>query len=170
MSEAKYKTWKQTMMVKKQEAKLITKWTRSLFDYLKMTTLIISKKKTKWLCSQSNWTNIFLQSQGGNINIAELVTRLKSNTGPVLANWLRSIPKYPKAFKVKMRPLNELLNFNVRSLFIGEFNQTCQRTQMRKCSYGTSVEEFQESFDKRRKSLEYAIEMYRHKVLRRADF
>lgn len=117
------------------------------------------------LSAQKNWTSIFLQSQGGNINIAKLVTRLESNTGDTLLEWLRSIPRYPKAFKVKMRPINELLNFNIRNIFIGEFsNQTCQKTQTRKCIHGTTIEEFQEEFDKRRRSLEFAIEIFRHRV------
>ncbi|CAF0786869.1 unnamed protein product [Brachionus calyciflorus] len=114
--------------------------------------------------TQKNWTSVFLQSQGGNINVAKLVTRLESNTGDTLLEWLRSIPRFPKAFKVKMRPINELLNFNVRNVFIGEFtNQTCQRTQTRKCIHGTTVEEFQNEFEKRRRSLEFAIEIFRHR-------
>lgn len=108
---------------------------------------------------------MFLQSQGGNINVAKLVTRLESNTGPVLIDWLKSIPKYPKAFKIKMRPINELLNFNVRNLFIGEFsNEVCKKTLMRRCIHGTSIEDFQNMFDRRRKSLEFAIEIFRHRV------
>lgn len=115
--------------------------------------------------SQKNWTSLFLQSQGGNINIAKLITRLESNTGDALLEWLRSIPKYPKAFKVKMRPINELLNFNIRNFFVGNFfNQTCHKSQTRRCIHGTSIEEFQEEFDKRRRSLEFAIEIFRHRV------
>ncbi len=108
-----------------------------------------------------------MQSQGGDINVAKLITRLESNTGSTLIEWLRSIPKYPKAFKIKMRPINELLDINVRSLFIGELNpnQTCQITSSRKCVFGSTIQEFQQSFNKRRKSLEIAIEIFRHKVL-----
>ncbi|RNA42532.1 hypothetical protein BpHYR1_011154 [Brachionus plicatilis] len=114
---------------------------------------------------QKNWTSLFLQSQGGNINIAKLITRFESNTGDSLLEWLRSIPRYPKAFKVKMRPLNELLNFNVRNFFVGEFsNQTCHKSQVKRCIHGTSVQEFQQEFDKRRRSLEFAIEIFRHRV------
>lgn len=115
---------------------------------------------------QRNWTNVFLQSQGGSIDIAQLITRLESNTGSVLLQWLRSIPKYPKAFRLKMRPINELLNLNVRSLFSKELEDlsTCHRTQSRTCAHGTSVHEFQAEFDKRRQSLEFAIEVFRHKA------
>ena len=42
-------------------------------------------------------------------------------------------------------------------------NEICQKTPNRKCSFGTNMEEFQKSFDIRRKSLEFAIEIYRHK-------
>ena len=120
-----------------------------------------------WLSKQKNWTSVLLQSQGGDINVAKLITRLESNTGSTLIEWLRSIPKYPKAFKIKMRPINELLDINVRSLFIGELNpnQTCQITSSRKCVFGSTIQEFQQSFNKRRKSLEIAIEIFRHKVL-----
>ena len=77
---------------------------------------------------------MFLQSQGGDINVAKLITRLESNTGSALTEWLTSIPKYPKAFKIKMRSIIELLNFNVRNLFIGELsNKTCQKTLFKKC-------------------------------------
>ena len=97
--------------------------------------------------------------------MAKLITRLESDTGDTLASWLRSIPKYPKAFKVKMRPIDELLDFNVRSLFVGELaNETCIKSPTRQCIHGSSIEEFQRSFDQRRKSLELAIEMFRHKV------
>lgn len=117
------------------------------------------------ISNQKNWTNIFLQSQGGDINIAKLITRFESNTGSALTEWLTSIPKYPKAFKIKMRSINELLNLNVRNLFVGDFrNETCQLSSAKKCIYGTTIEEFQESFDKRRKSLEYAIEIFRNRV------
>ena len=108
---------------------------------------------------------MFLQSQGGDISIAKLITRLEANTGTALSEWLRSIPKYPKAFKIKMRPIHEILNFNVRNLFIREFaNETCQKTPTRECIHGTTIDEFQASFDRRRKSLEFAIEIFRHKV------
>lgn len=108
---------------------------------------------------------MFLQSQGGTINVGQLVTRLESNTGSALLEWLRSIPRYPKAFKMKMRPLNELLDFNVRSLFIGELsNMTCNRTLARSCIHGTSIEDFQREFDKRKQSLEFAIEIFRKRV------
>jgi hypothetical protein len=115
---------------------------------------------------QRNWTSVFLQSQGGSINVAQLITRLESNTGSALLEWLRSIPKYPKAFKMKMRPINELLDFNVRSLFIGELggSTTCNRTQSRGCVHGTTMEQFQDEFDKRRQSLEFAIEIFRRRV------
>lgn len=107
---------------------------------------------------------MFLQSQGGDINVAKLITRLESNTGSALTEWLTSIPKYPKAFKIKMRSIIELLNFNVRNLFIGELsNKTCQKTLFKKCIYGTTIEEFQQNFDQRRKSLEFAIEIFRNK-------
>jgi hypothetical protein len=107
-----------------------------------------------------------LQSQGGDINVAKLITRLEGNTGSALSEWLRSIPKYPKAFKITMRPINEILNFNVRNLFVGEFaNETCHKSPTRECIHGTTIDEFQESFEKRRKSLEFAIEIFRHKVI-----
>ena len=115
--------------------------------------------------NKHNWTNIFLQSQGGDINVAKLITRMEGNTGPALSEWLRSIPKYPKAFKISMRPMHEILNFNVRNLFVGEFfNKTCQKSPTRECIHGTTIDEFQASFEKRRKSLEFAIEIFRHKV------
>jgi hypothetical protein len=116
---------------------------------------------------QRNWTNVFLQSQGGSVNIAQLITRLESNTGSTLLEWLRSIPKYPKAFKLKMRPINELLNLNVRNLFSSELESltsTCRPTNTRNCIHGTTIDEFQNEFDKRLKSLEFAIEIFRHKV------
>lgn len=116
------------------------------------------------ISKQRNWTNIFLQSQGGNINIAKLITRLESNTGPTLTEWLRSIPRHPKASKMKMRPINELLDFNIRVLFnYQQANETCKRSPTVKCLHGTSIEEFQAQFDRRRKSLEFAIEIFRHK-------
>ena len=109
---------------------------------------------------------MFLQSQGGDINVAKLITRLESSmVGSTLQEWLRSIPKYPKAFKIKMRPITELLNINVRSLFMQSASNTiCQQTPIKKCVYGTTMDEFQENFDRRRKSLEFAIDIYRHKV------
>lgn len=129
--------------------------------------------------NQRNWTNVMVQSQGGSINVAQLVTRLESNTGSVLLEWLRSIPKYPKAFKLKMQPISDLLNINVRRLFIDEIvnvskpqkqqqqqkQQTCKRSFDRSCAHGTSVEEFQSEFDKRRESLKLAIDIFRHKVI-----
>lgn len=110
-----------------------------------------------------------VQSQGGSINIAQLVTRLESNTGSVLLEWLRSIPKYPKAFKLKMHPISELLNINVRRLFIDELVNisTCSRSKDRSCAHGTSIDQFQSEFDKRRESLKLAIDIFRHKVTRK---
>ena len=88
-----------------------------------------------------------------------MITRLEGNTGSALSEWLRSIPKYPKAFKISMRPMHEILNFNVRNLFVGEFfNNTCQKSPTRECIHGTTIDEF-------RKSLEFAIEIFRHKVI-----
>ena len=115
---------------------------------------------------QRNWTNVFLQSQGGDINVAKLITRLEgSMVGVTLSEWLRSIPKQPKAFKIKMRPIYELLNMNVRRIFMeGTTNEICRKTKTKKCVYGTTLNEFQEKFDRRRKSLEFAIDVYRHKV------
>jgi deleted-in-malignant-brain-tumors protein 1 len=142
---------------------------------------------------ERNWTNVLLQTQGGDVNIARLITRLESNTGtytkimiqkfihktnyniftvlqiegPELVEWLKSIPRFPKAFKLKMRPINELINFNVRNLFVGIdalLNGTCKVADTRKCTHGSSIEEFQSNFDKRRKSLEFAIEIFRHRV------
>lgn len=112
---------------------------------------------------------MIVQSQGGGISIGQLITRLESNTGPVLLEWLRSIPKYPKAFKLKMRPIDELLNLNnIRRLFIDELANLasiCRRSSQRTCAHGTSVDEFQAQFDKRRESLKIAIEVFRHKVI-----
>lgn len=110
---------------------------------------------------------MFLQSQGGDISVAKLVTRLESNmVGATLSEWLRSIPKQPKAFKIKMRPINELLDINVKSLFIDSaINEICHKTPLKTCAYGTTMEEFQRNFDRRRKSLEFAIDIYRHKVI-----
>ena len=117
---------------------------------------------------ERNWTNVLLRTQGGDINAARLITRLESNTGPELQEWLKSIPKYPKAFKLKMRPINELIDFNVKNLFMGSGelwqNGTCTVTETRQCIHGTSVEQFQKDFDKRRHSLGFAIEIFRHRV------
>ena len=68
-----------------------------------------------------------------------------------------------------MRPIHELLNVNVRRLFIEEVANlsTCHRSSERKCAHGTSIEQFQNNFDKRRESLKYAIEIFRHKVLKK---
>ena len=108
-----------------------------------------------------------MQSQGGTINVAELITRVGSPSfGQTLRTWLEQIPRKPKAFKVKMRPINELLNINVKSIFMNYGTEICQKTDVRKCHFGTTLNEFQESFDKRRKSLEFAIELFRHKVSR----
>ena len=108
-----------------------------------------------------------MQSQGGDINVAKLITRLESSmVGPTLIDWLRSIPKQPKAFKIKMRPINELLDINVKSIFMNSaMNEICQKTETRKCVFGTTMSEFQDKFDRRRKSLAFAIELFRHKVL-----
>lgn len=112
---------------------------------------------------------MIVQSQGGGISIGQLITRLESNTGSVLLEWLRSIPKYPKAFKLKMRPIDELLNLNnIRRLFIDELanlTSICRRSSLRTCAHGTSVDEFQARFDKRRESLKIAIQVFRHKVV-----
>jgi len=67
--------------------------------------------------SQRNWTSVLVQSQGGRVGVAKLITRLEANTGPTLGEWLRSLPKYPKAFRAKMRPISDMLDFNVRLLF-----------------------------------------------------
>ena len=124
-----------------------------------------------------------MQSQGGQIEVAELISKIEGNyVGETLARWLRSIPEKPKAFKVKMRPISELINFNVRSLFAnlevatsagGEggaaasWNRTtCQPSPTRPCTFGTSMHEFQDGLDKRRKALQTAIEIFRHKVSR----
>ena len=107
---------------------------------------------------------MFLQSQGGDINVAKLITRLESNTGSALTEWLTSIPKYPKAFRIKMRSIVELLNFNVRNLFIGELSsRICEKSANKQCIHGSTIEEFQQNFDQRRKSLEFAIEIFRNK-------
>jgi hypothetical protein len=107
-----------------------------------------------------------LQTQGGDYNIGKLITKLESqHVGDTLTSWLKSIPKKPKAFKLKMRPINELLDINVKSIFMqSATSDICQRTETRKCTFGTTMNEFQESFDRRRKSLEFAIELFRHKV------
>ena len=111
---------------------------------------------------------MFLQSQGGDINVAKLITRLESNmVGSTLIEWLRSIPKQPKAFKIKMRPINELLDINVKSIFMNSaVDEICHKTKNRKCIFGTTMSEFQDKFDRRRKSLEFAIELFRHKVFK----
>lgn len=65
---------------------------------------------------------------------------------------------------MKMRTINELLNFNVRVLFnYQQANETCKQSPTVRCMHGTSIEEFQKQFDERRKSLEFAIEIFRHK-------
>lgn len=65
---------------------------------------------------------------------------------------------------MKMRPINELLDFNIRVLFnYQQANETCKRSPTVKCLHGTSIEEFQAQFDRRRKSLEFAVEIFRHK-------
>ena len=108
---------------------------------------------------------MLLQSQGGSIKVANLITRLGGEgVDQALTSWLESIPKMPKAFKIKMRPLNELLNINVKSIFMSYGKEICQKTENRNCIFGTTMNEFQDSFDKRRKSLEFAIELFRHKV------
>jgi hypothetical protein len=68
---------------------------------------------------------------------------------------------------MKMRPISELLNLNVKSFFTGNIRGViCNRSETRKCIHGTNIDEFQVAFDKRLKSLESAIEIYRHKVLK----
>lgn len=117
-----------------------------------------TKKERKWI-------NMLLQTQGGDVKVASLITRLESNTGPELIDWLKSISKYPKAFKIKMKPISELIDFNVRDLFIRQENlTTCRPNRARVCLHGDSVEKFQQSFEKRRKSLDYAIDIFRHKA------
>lgn len=64
-----------------------------------------------------------------------------------------------------MRPISELLNFNLRNIFIGDLsNEICEKTATRKCLHGTTISEFQEKFEKRAKSLQLATEIYRQKV------
>jgi hypothetical protein len=131
--------------------------------------MIISKIDKKKISKrrQHNWTNIFLQSQGGDINIAKLITRLDSDTGPALSEWLRSIPHHPKAFKLKMRPLVDILNFKVQSLFANRLYEDglviCKKSPTKQCVHGTTIDEFQLNFNKRRDSLDIAIEIFRHK-------
>ena len=43
---------------------------------------------------------------------------------------------------------------------------TCQPSPTRPCTFGTTMQEFQDGLDKRRKALETAIEIFRHKVSR----
>ncbi len=114
--------------------------------------------------SQHNWTSVLVQSQGGRVSVAKLITRLEGNTGPTLGEWLRSIPKYPKAFRARMRPISDLLDFNIRLLFSpGQSNETCELSYRLGCPHGTDLDQFQAQFDRRRKSLEFATEIFRHR-------
>jgi hypothetical protein len=83
--------------------------------------------------------------------------------GATLSEWLRSIPKQPKAFKIKMRDITELLKINVKNMFMSTANKLCEKLNQTKCIH-KNVQRFQDSFDLRRKSLELAIDIYRHKV------
>ncbi|XP_078589276.1 uncharacterized protein LOC144869684 [Branchiostoma floridae x Branchiostoma japonicum] len=144
--------------------------------------------------SSSQTSSTHLMIEGGDQEVAAIVADFYT-TGfkETLAEWLKSVPTYPKPIEMFMGTMSELLNLNFKLLFPFDIsdaadgcfsknllteegtgrkyynvpvlvkdkksNGTTTRHEKRYCE-DSSVDQFQESMDKKRLALERAIAVY----------
>jgi hypothetical protein len=77
--------------------------------------------------------------------------------------WLKTVHLYPKAFDFKYESITSILSINVPSLFAStndKERKICNEFAKKNCKFGFTIDEFQESWNKKLRALQFAISIY----------
>lgn len=102
--------------------------------------------------------------KGGSQEVAAVVANMNQpDFSDSFIGWLQSVHRYPRAFDFKYESIVSILDINVPSLFgyIGEKERRiCTDYAKKYCKFGFSIEEFQQSWQKKLNALKFAITIY----------
>ncbi len=102
--------------------------------------------------------------KGGSQEVASVVASLNQPDFDVIfKDWLHTVHRYPRAFDLKYESIVSILDFNPQVLFgyLGERErQICSDYTKKLCKFGFTIEEFQDSWEKKLKALKFATTLY----------
>eukprot|EP00058_Branchiostoma_floridae_P026062 XP_002611552.1 hypothetical protein BRAFLDRAFT_63809 [Branchiostoma floridae] len=112
--------------------------------------------------SQSSKTSgTHVTVEGGDQEVASIVADFYSTSfKDTFAEWLKSIPKFPKPIEMFMGTMSELLDMNYKLLFPFDIKDAADGCFSKTYCEFTSAEKFEEAMDKKRLALERAIAVY----------
>jgi hypothetical protein len=77
--------------------------------------------------------------------------------------WLKTVHTYPKAFDFKYESITSILSIHVPSLFAqtnDKERKICSEFAKKNCKFGFTIDEFQASWEKKLRALQFAINIY----------
>lgn len=112
----------------------------------------------------SEYANTYISVKGGSQEVAAIVANLNQpDFGDTFIGWMQTVNSYPRAFDFKYESITSILDISIKSLFAytsDKYGNLCNETQSNNCPFGTTIEEFEEIWFKKLKSLKYAITVY----------
>lgn len=112
----------------------------------------------------NEYASTYLSVKGGTQEVAAIVANMgQPDFADTFIGWLESVHKYPRAFDLKYEPLVSILDINVKSLFAQAANteqRICFDSMKKTCYFGFTIDEFEESWHRKLRALQFAITIY----------